>query len=79
MLDSKVKVFHESISCFIEMTLNMYFMKCSERKFHSVSFPLESLFNSEYCKIFKCTYSEEHLQAAASENVFMKVRKKNYI
>ena len=32
------------------------------------------LTNSEYCKIFK---SEEHLQMAASKNVFMK-RKKNY-
>ena len=25
--------------------------------------------NSEYCKIFQRTYSEEHLQTAASENV----------
>ena len=35
---------------------------------------LESLFNSEYCKIFKSTYFEEHLRTAASENVFMKLR-----
>ena len=34
---------------------------------------LESLFNSEYCKIFKITYFEEHLQTAASENVFIKI------
>ena len=27
---------------------------------------LESLFNSEYCEIFKSTYFEEHLQTAAS-------------
>ena len=36
---------------------------------------LESLFNSEHCKIFKNTYFEEHLRTAASENVFMKLRK----
>ena len=29
---------------------------------------LESLFNSEYCEIFKSTYFEEHLRTAASEN-----------
>ena len=34
---------------------------------------LESLFNSEYCKIFKSTDFEEHLQMAASENVFIKI------
>ena len=38
---------------------------------------LESLFNSEYCEIFKRTYFEEHLRTAASENVFMKLRKNN--
>ena len=36
---------------------------------------LEPFFNSEYCKIFKCIYFEEHLRTAASENVFMKLRK----
>ena len=36
---------------------------------------LESLFNSEYCEILKSTYFEEHLRTAASENVFMKLRK----
>ena len=36
---------------------------------------LESLFNSEYCEIFKSTYFEERLQTAASEDVFMKLRK----
>ena len=35
---------------------------------------LESLF-TEYWKIFKSTYFEEHLRTAASENVFMKLRK----
>ena len=34
---------------------------------------LESLFNSEYCEIFQSTYFEEHLQTAASENVFIKI------
>ena len=33
---------------------------------------LKSLFNSEYCEIFK---SEEHLRTAAPENVFIKLRK----
>ena len=36
---------------------------------------MESLLNSEYCKIFKSTYYEEHMQMAASQNVFMKLRK----
>ena len=34
---------------------------------------LESLFNSEFCEIFQTTYFEEHLQTAASENVFIKI------
>ena len=38
----------------------------------------ESLFNSEYCEIFQSTYFQEHLQTAASENVFIKIiRKEN--
>ena len=37
---------------------------------------LESLFSSEYCKVFQSTYFEEHLQAAASENVFIKTIKR---
>ena len=32
-----------------------------------------SPFNSEYCEIFQSMYFEEHLQAAASENVFIKL------
>ena len=36
---------------------------------------LESLFKSEYCKIFNGTYFEEHMQTAASKNVFMKLKK----
>ena len=27
------------------------------------------------CEIFKSTYNEEHLRTAATENVFMKLRK----
>ena len=34
------------------------------------------LANSEYCKIFKSIYYEEHMQTAASENVFMKQKRK---
>ena len=33
---------------------------------------LESFFSSEYCETFQSTYFEEHLQSAASENVFIK-------
>ena len=36
---------------------------------------LESLFNSEYYKIFNGTCFEEHMQTAASKNVFMKLKK----
>ena len=36
---------------------------------------LKSLFNLEYYEIFKSTYFEEHIRTAASENVFMKLRK----
>ena len=40
---------------------------------------LEPLFNSEYYENLKCTYFEEHLRMAASENMFMKLIKiKNY-
>ena len=38
---------------------------------------LESLFNSEYCEVFKSTYFEEHLRTAVSENVF--IRNFNFI
>ena len=34
---------------------------------------LEYLFNSRYYEIFQSTYLEEHLQMAASENVFIKI------
>ena len=38
---------------------------------------LESLFNSEYCEIFKSTYFEEHFQTAASENKLL-IKKKRF-
>ena len=38
----------------------------------------ESLFNFDYCEIFQNTYFEEHVQTAASENVFIRIiRKEN--
>ena len=36
------------------------------------------LFNLGSCKIFKNTYLEEHLRTAASDNVFMTLRKMKY-
>ena len=39
---------------------------------------LESLFDSEYCEIFQSTYFEEHLQTAASENVFIFIKRINF-
>ena len=33
----------------------------------------ESPFNSEYCEIFKSAFFQEHLQTAASENMFIKI------
>ena len=36
---------------------------------------LKSLLNSECCENFNSTYFQEHLRTAASENMFMKLRK----
>ena len=36
---------------------------------------LECHFNYEFCEILKSTYFQEHLRMAASENVFIKLRK----
>ena len=62
------------------LTLNIFFLKeLLVAAFYRKTPVLESLFSSEYCEIFKSTYFEEHLHTAASENVFMKLRKiKNY-
>ena len=43
MLDTKVKVFHEIISCFHEMTLKLYFMKCLERKISQCILPFRNI------------------------------------
>ena len=36
---------------------------------------MESLFNFEYYEIFKSIYFDKHLRTAASDDVFMKLRK----
>ena len=47
MLDTKSKSISWKYFMFHEMTLKLYFMKCSEKeKFHGVSFPLEVSFQS---------------------------------
>ena len=46
---------------------NTLLVAASYRKTH--------LFSSEYCEIYYSTYFEEDLRTAASENVFMKLRK----
>ena len=40
MLDTKVKVFHESISCFMKWSWNCISWNALKEKFYSVSFPL---------------------------------------
>ena len=60
--------------CFIKALLSKKKKKKKEAIFTKTPL-LESLFNSEYYEIFKSTYFEEHLRTAASENVFMKLRK----
>ena len=48
-------------------------------KYSQKNISVGDLFYSEYCKISKSTYFEEHLRTATSENVLMKLRKvKNY-
>ena len=59
--------------CFIKALLSK--KKKKEEAIFTKTPLLESLFNSEYYEIFKSTYFEEHLRTAASENVFMKLRK----
>ena len=48
-------------------------MAASSRETHV----LGPLVNSEYCEIFQSTYFEEHLQTAASENVFILIKRIN--
>ena len=47
MLDTKVKVFHESNSCFMKWPWNCISWNALKEKFHSVSFPLEISQNSQ--------------------------------
>ena len=47
MLDTKVKVFHESISCFMKWPWNCISWNALKEKFHSVSFPSEISQNSQ--------------------------------
>ena len=42
MLDTKVKVFYESILCFMKMALKLYFMKCLERKISQCILPFRN-------------------------------------
>ena len=44
MLDTKVKVFHESISRFMKWPWNCISWNALKEKFHSVSFPLQMFF-----------------------------------
>ena len=62
---------------FFEKEIYQYVNICLQKRTPFLGRPpvLESLFNSVYCEIFKSTYFEEHLCTAASENVFMKLRK----
>ena len=43
MLDTQVKVFHESILCFMKWPWNCMSWNAMKEKFHSVSFPLQIL------------------------------------
>ena len=52
-------------------------LKNEQIQIHRKTPLLDSLLNSEYCEIFKSNYFEEHLRTVASENVFMKLRKKD--
>ena len=52
MLGTKVKVFHESISCFMKSTWNCISWNALKERFHSVSFPLCKLHTSIQLLIF---------------------------
>ena len=58
----------------VKLTLNQYFMKYSEKKFHSVSFPLQNFFLILSIAKFLRALGEEYLQMDASENMFLKLR-----
>ena len=67
-------------SSHLRCSIKKLFLKTSQYSQGKQEKPvLESLFNLEYCEIFKSAYFEEHLRTTACENVFMKLRKiKNY-
>ena len=58
----------------VKLLFNYFLKNIEAAKFSIKKFFLLKT-NSGYCQIFKSTYFEEHLQMAASENVFMKLRK----
>ena len=74
-----------AIPAFLEGNLSTLTLACKKRtsllrRPRSGCFLQESTsvgvsFISEYCEIFKNIYFEEYLRTAASENVFMKLRK----
>ena len=53
MLDTKVKVFHESISCFMKWPWNYISWNALKEKFHSVSFPLVRKIYLKYRLVLK--------------------------
>ena len=55
----------------------MLLLKNLQIQIHRKTPLLESLFSAEYCEICTSIYLEEHLRTTASENVFIKLRKKD--
>ena len=74
-----------AIPAFLEGNLSPLTLACQKRTpllrrppngcFSHESTSVGACFDSEYWEIFKNTYFEEYLRTAASENVFMKLRK----
>ena len=76
--DSSLKHFFKNLLRFTALRNDFLitFKKCRRSdRWCSVKKLLEFFLNSKYCEIFKSTCFEEHLETAASENVFMKLRK----
>ena len=53
-LNTQVKVFHESISCFMKYPRNCISWNCLKEKFHSVSLPLWSYISRDLSQQFWC-------------------------
>ena len=65
MLDTKVKVFHESILCFTKWPWNCISWNLLKEKFQSVSFPLEIQFSINLImNIYKLYWHKYHGNAA---------------